>query len=59
MNTLPKQSQEEKDFWCEEYECAIMFLDAKKVAKEVNNKELSLIGRIKLYAGTFDYSSDE
>lgn len=59
MANLPRQLQEEKDFWCEEYECAIMFLDAKKVDKVVNDKELSLIGRIKLYAGTFDYSSDE
>ena len=58
MANLPRQLQEEKDFWYEEYECVTMFLDNQKVLKEINGNELSLVGRIKLYAGTFDYESD-
>ena len=50
------QTEQEKDFWCEEYECAIMFLDSQKIAKQFNGKELSLVGRIKLYSGTFDFN---
>ena len=56
MDSLPRQTEQERDFWAEEYECATMFLDYKKVEKEIDGVELSLVGRIRLYAGTFDFN---
>ena len=58
MDNLPKQTEQEKDFWSEEYECAMAFLDDKKVGKEIEGVELSLVGRIKLYSGTFDFNEN-
>jgi len=56
MADLPRQTQQEKDFWREEFECASMFLDKQNILREINGNELSLVGRIKLYAGTFDFN---
>lgn len=46
------------EFVSEEYECAIKFLDETGIPRFHNDQELSLVGRIRWAAGTFDFSDN-
>ena len=63
MNNLPRQSQEEKDFWCEEYDCLTMYLDKLNVESSDENGEYSLVGRVRClvrrYHKTFEQEEFE
>lgn len=45
-NAPPVQTEEERNHWAEEYECAMMFLNDMKVPTTEGGETLSLVGRI-------------
>ncbi len=50
VESLPIQTQDEKEFWCEEYECVKTCLDDAKVpTDDMYGNSYSLWGRVELY----------
>ena len=49
IDSLPAQSEAERDHWSEAHECAMMFLDDEGVARNDGRFMYSLVGRIREY----------
>ena len=63
MDNFLIQTQAEKDFWCEEYECLSMYLDKLNVESTGEDGKYSLVGRVRClvrkYHKTFEQEKFE